>query len=216
MKLFIAAWQQIKKRIAKLFYKPAIYYWVTWSKLYRILWHSKYSNVVVEENQTLTKVQDALDMLEWKPDRWRELFDVCGTPNYVQHIINESRENIYKFGPRIKVKSGQLDLPLDCDEFSVWAANAIDKNYHPRIFLFSWLTGDGKIIGHAMCLCRMSDGRIFHIGNWGTSDPFSDLREMSLDILYRAKAREAIGWAILDKNLKILKTGKEIPSGSVN
>tara|TARA_Y100001963_G_C6642340_1_gene381608 strand:+ start:82 stop:270 length:189 start_codon:yes stop_codon:yes gene_type:complete len=62
----------------------------------------------------------------------------------------------------------------------------------------------------------MSDGRMFHIGNWGTSRPFVDLRQLTLDILKRTAAREAIGWAMLDKNLKILKIGKEIPSGSVN
>ena len=216
MKFFIAAWQQIKKRLAKVFYKPIFYHWLAWNKLSHLAHYSKYKNVELQGDQPLTKVQSVLEMLEWKVDAWRDLFDIHGTPNYVQHIINESRDNIYKHGPRIKIKSGQVDLPLGPDEFSIWACNVLDKNYYPRLFVFTWMDGDGELVSRVICLCRMSDGRMLHIGNWGTSRPFVDLRQLTLDILKRTAAREAIGWAILDKNLKILKIGKEIPSGSVN
>jgi len=216
MKLFTALWHQTKKRFAKLLYRFAIYHWVAWSKIYRVVWLSKYKGVEVDQNLPLTEVQGVLGMLEWKPDDLRELFDMCGTPNYVQHIINISRENLYKQGPRIRVRNIQPDLPLDCNEFAIWAAHAIDKNFYPRLFIFSWLSKHGEIVSHVTCLCRQQDGRIFHIGNWGTSGPAKDLREVSIDIIDRTRAREAIGWAILDKNLKVLKIGKELPSGSIN
>ena len=66
-----------------------------------------------------------------------------------------------------------------------------------------------------MCLLRQKDGRIFLIGNWGTSKPFSNLREACVDILERTGSGESIGWSILYKDLSILEWGLELPSGSV-
>jgi len=206
----------MKTIITKLGYGFALRYWVLWSGVYRSIYHGKYRGVVLDKDLPLTAVQAALEMLEWKPDRLKELFDVCGTPNYVQHIVNISRDNVYRQGPRIKIRSGQPDLPLDCDDFSVWAANVIERDFYPRLFIFSWMSERGELVSHVMCLCRQEDGRLFHIGNWGTSAPVQDLRELCLSIMKKTRAREAIGWAILDKNLKLLKVGKELPSGSIN
>jgi len=201
---------------AKLVYGFALRHWVLWSRIYRLIYHSKYRGVVLDKDLPLTRVKHTLNMLEWKPDGLRELFDVCGTPNYVQHIVNVSRDEVYRQGPRIKIRSGQPDLPLDCDEFAVWAANVLERNFYPRLFIFSWITQSGELVSHVMCLCRQEDGRLFHIGNWGISAPFQDLRAMCLDIMSKTRASESIGWAILDKDLRLLKWGKELPSGSVN
>ena len=216
MRFFKLFCYRMKTIVAKLGYGFALRHWVLWSRVYRLVYHTKYRGVVLDKDLPLTNVQGAMEMLEWKPDGLRELFDVCGTPNYVQHIVNISRDNVYRQGPRIRIRSGQPDLPLDCDEFAVWAANVIERDFYPRLFIFSWMSERGELVSHVMCLCRQEDGRLFHIGNWGTSAPVQDLRELCLSIMKKTRATEAIGWAILDKNLKLLKVGKELPSGSIN
>ena len=195
----------MKIKLIKKFYKFGYLWWSWWSRIYRTLYHSRYSSIVLEAHLTLTEVEDNLKKLTWAPDTWKELWDACGDPGRVQHELNQ-----------INFGFSNPQTQMDCDDFAIWASHAIDRNFYPRIFTFSWLTEDNKIRGHAMCLCLQEDGRIFHIGNWDTSPPFNNLREMCEDILVQTGAKEAICWGLFDKDLKLLESGPELPSEKIS
>lgn len=195
----------MKIRLIKKLYKIGYLWWSYWSKVYRGLYHFKYSKVAMSKNLALTEVEASLKKLRWSPDTWKELWDACGSPQRVQHELNEL--------------AGGKPWPyaqMDCDDFAVWAANAIDKNFYARIYTFSWIAADDKVQGHAMCLCRNSDGRIFHMGNWGTSAPYNNLKEVCESILAGRKAKEALCWGLFDKDLNLLECGSGLPSEKIS
>ena len=195
----------MKVKIIKTLYKIGYIWWSYWSKVYRVLYHSKYNKVILPENLPLTRVEADLERLSWSPDTWKELWDACGSPKRVQNELNE-------------LKNGKMwpHEQMDCDDFAIWAANTIDKNFYPRIYTFSWLSKEGQVQGHAMCLCRNSDGRIFHMGNWGTSSPHSNLKEVCESILAERKAKEALCWGLFDKDLNLLECGSGIPDEKIS
>lgn len=186
---------------AKKLHKVAYLWWSNWSKVYRLIYHSKYRKVVLEKNMSLGEVEDGLKRLRWSPDSWKELWDACGSPKRVQHELDEMASG--KPWPHIQ---------MDCDDFAIWAANVIKSTFYPRVFTFSWIAKDGSMKGHAMCLLRQKDGRIFHVGNWKTSSPYNNLREACEHILLQRSAKEAICWGIFDKDLKLLSSGSGLPS----
>lgn len=191
--------------ISKRFLIFGFLWWRAWSQGYRKLYHDMYDNVVVQKGLTLTDVESSMGVLHWTPDGLKELWDACGSPKRVQYMLNQ-------------IASGKPQPlgALDCDDFSIWAAHAIDRNFYPRILCFAWVEKETcNIKGHTVCLLRQEDGRMFHVGNWGTSKPFQNLREVCLDMMERRNAEESIGWCLLDKNLSILKCGVELPSGSI-
>jgi len=195
----------MKSKIIKTFYKVGYLWWSYWSKLYQALYHFRYRKVELPDNLTLTEVEDSLKKLRWSPDSWKELWDACGSPRHVQHELNAMAA-----GKKWPYKQ------MDCDDFAIWAANTIDKNFYARIYTFSWLTKDGKVQGHAMCLCRNSDGKIFHMGNWGTSAPFLNLKEVCKSILSKTKSKEALCWGLFDKDLNLLECGSGLPSEKIS
>ncbi len=195
----------MKIKLIKAFHKAGYLWWSYWSRIYRVLYHTKYNKVELPENMPLTEVEENLKKLRWSPDTWKELWDACGSPNRVQNELNEM--------------SAGKEWPyeqMDCDDFAIWAANVIDKNFYARIYTFSWLSKDDQIQGHAMCLCRNSDGRIFHMGNWGTSAPYSNLREVCESILAGRKAKEALCWGLFDKDLNLLESGAGLPDEKIS
>lgn len=196
----------MKIKLIKRFYKLGYLWWAWWSKIYRAIYHRKYSKVELPQQcLTLSRVEAELKKLRWNPDTWKELWDACGDPRRVQQELDEL--SLGKQWPHTQ---------LDCDDFAIWACHTIDKNFYPRIYTFSWLTQDDKVQGHAMCLCRQTDGRVFHIGNWGTSAPFNNLREACKDILQRRGAKEAICWGLFDKDLKLLESGPGLPDEKIS
>tara|TARA_R100000315_G_C5231620_1_gene142667 strand:- start:1726 stop:2313 length:588 start_codon:yes stop_codon:yes gene_type:complete len=195
----------MKSKLVKTFYRLAYLWWSYWSKAYRLLYHFKYRKVELPSDLKLTEVEENLNKLRWSPDTWKELWDVCGSPKRVQHELNAMTA-----GKKWPYKQ------MDCDDFAIWAANTIDRNFYPRVYTFSWLSKDDQVQGHAMCLCRSDDGKIFHMGNWGTSKPYNNLREACEDILKTRKAKEALCWGLFDKNLKLLECGSGLPSEKIS
>lgn len=191
----------VKVFLARLFYPVALVYWKYWSKLYRSLFHRKYRNIELEKNLNLVQASEKMKTISWTKDGIRELWDSCGSPQWVQHVINEKEKG------NLQPKGS-----LDCDDFSSWAMAVVDKRFYPCLFTFSWLDDEKKLNGHAMCLTRNKDGNIVHIGNWGVSKPYKNLREACEDILVMYHTDIAIGWALLDKDLNILKWGKNLPN----
>jgi hypothetical protein len=195
----------MKTKLVKTFYKVGYLWWSYWSKIYRVLYHSKYNKVVMPTNLTLTEVENNLKRLRWSPDTWKELWDACGSPQRVQSELNDLAGG--KPWPYMQ---------MDCDDFAIWAANVIDKNFYPRIYTFSWISQDDQIQGHAMCLCRSSNGKLFHMGNWGTSAPFFNLKDACQNILLRTNAKEALCWGLFDKDLNLLESGAGLPDEKIS
>ena len=191
---------RLKLKIVRFFYPLSVRYWRCWSHCYRFLFERKYKKYNLEPGLALKDIESRLATLSWRQDGPKQLWDSCGTPNKVQFILNE-----------IKKGHPQPDLALDCDDFSVWAANVISTIFKSRIYTFAWLTEKGKLEGHAMCLCTDAAGKIFHIGNWGTSKTYNNLKEACEDICTRKKA-QPIGWALFAKDLKLIKCGRGMPN----
>ena len=195
----------MKVWLVKRLYKAGYIWWSIWSKIYRFLYHRKYATTQLDQALTLGETEAKLNKLSWAADSWKELWDACGSPNRIQHELNA-------------MASGKpwSSMQMDCDDFSIWAANVIKKTFYPRIFTFSWIAEDGSLRGHAMCLLRQKDGRIFHIGNWKTSQPYNNLKEACEHILLRRDAKEAICWGLFDKDLNLLASGPGLPSEKVS
>jgi hypothetical protein len=187
-------------RITKFFYPVAIHYWSVWSKVYRFIHQRKYNLVPLKTHLTPSEANETVNVLRWSGDGPWALWDACGTPQWVQHAINE-----------VSKGSRQPKGYLDCDDFSIWCAHVIDKRYYPVVFTFSWLDRSGKLRGHAMCLTRQKDGRVCHVGNWGIYGPYAGLRDACDEIMKLVGAEAAVGWALLDLNLTVLCCGRGLP-----
>ena len=87
-----------------------------------------------------------MDIITWKQDSIKELYDVCGSPNWVQHCINN-----------IIHTNVQPNGALDCDDFSIWASNVIMEYYNPKILCVAYYDGQNNVSGHAVCLCNEKD-----------------------------------------------------------
>lgn len=194
----------MKISLVKRFYKLGYLWWSWWSKVYRLIWQLKYVSTTLQRDLPLTEVERKLALLRWSPDTWKELWDACGSPQRVQYELNE-----------LEAGKPWPHTQMDCDDFAIWAAWAIDRNFYSRIYTFSWLSKDNKIQGHAMCLCRNDDGKIFHMGNWGTSRPYNNLREACQDILDKRKSNGALCWGLFDKDLKLLECGSGLPDEKI-
>lgn len=183
-----------------------------WSRIYRFLFQSQWKHVRLWRGKTLREVDCAFKNLAWVPDGWKEFGDVIGSPQFVQHCINE----------RLIGKS-QPDGALDCDDFSVWAANVLDRYYHPMMFSVIWanrerMVGFWKKLtnpftrfkGHAMCLTYDElTGMYTHISNWGISKSYPTIKQHIEDIL-ETKNADLVGWMMYDKNLKLEKVSTKL------
>lgn len=201
------------------FYRIALFWWKWWSKLYRGMFHRKFRHIPLDEGLTPTQVQDKLDLVKWTKDSTKELWDSCGSPQWVQFVIDE-----------LEGGSPQPKGALDCDDFTSWAVHAVKQKYEPRVFSFVWVgtTLDPygrekkKTQGHAMCLLtdrqrvqEKSPSKIYHIGNWGKSEPRLNLRNLCKDILTKTGSGQAVAWSIMDKDLSVLEYGTGLPDTDV-
>ena len=148
---------------------------------------------------SVDQVMARMRLLTWTADGPRELWDACGSPLWPQHCINE-----------IIDKKPQPEGALDCDDFSAWAAEVIEPRYRPKLLSFVWLNNDNKVVGHVMCLCQ-HEGKLFHIGNWGKSRLFPNLRSLCMDVASAAAAKKPIGWCVLTKDLEVMMWGTGFP-----
>jgi hypothetical protein len=185
---------------ARLFYPVAIFWWPRWSKVYRFLFQRKYKNIVLQTGLSYSEANEKVNTLNWRPDKARELWDSCSSPQWVQYCIDT------------KVLTGvQPEGPLDCDDFAVWLANVVDPIYEPRILSFSWANKRYKLKGHAVCVCRLKNGKLIHIGNWGISKIFNNLTDLCEDMLTKSDNKYPIGWALFNKRLCKLSYGRNLP-----
>ena len=194
---------KIKLWLSKAFYPLAIYWWSKWSKVYRYFFLRKYSDVTLKKDLSYTVVTEELKKLKWTKDGFKALGDACGTPQWTQHCLNEVGEG-----------NDQPSGYLDCDDFSVWACNVTSQQFFPRMFAFAWQQ-DGKIKGHVMCLVRRKDGKLHHTGNWGLYGPHTSLRSACEEIIKVKNASGAVGWALLGKDLKVIRTGRGLPNNTI-
>lgn len=178
---------------------PCLVWWVWWSRLYRLLFHRKYSDSVILI-LPLWEVGSRLRKLTWTKDSVTELWDSCGSPKWVQHCVDV-----------IQAGGAQPKGALDCDDSSVWAAHALSSMYSPRLLTVIWRTKSGKVAGHAMCLCTAPDKTLFHVGNWGVIADIVDLRDACTDLAERVDADAILGWGILTKDLTIVHSGQGLP-----
>jgi hypothetical protein len=193
---------KIKRWFARTFYVVGVFWWVAWSGVYRWLHHRKYKKVMLDCNMTPECAATFMSKIKWTKDGVKELWDSCGSPNWVQHVINTLADG-----------KAQPKGSLDCDDFSVWAANVLSKTYDPKILVFAW-TVDEKLRGHAVCVGKSSSGLLFHLGNWGLWRGFVSHNHICRDMVWRTGGDNPIGWALLTPDLHVLKTGKELPPNS--
>jgi len=197
---------KLKIKLTTFFYPFAFGWWRTWSRVYRFLFNRKYKNVVVPRNLSYIRADEEMRKLKWSADKLLQLWDVVGSPRWVQHCMN-----------RINEGHPQPMGALDCDEYSCWAAHAIHPKYMPLLFCFCWYdTRDKKIHGHTMCWIKNKDGKYFHLGNWGMRGPYTNLNDACLEIMnYCGAGSKPIGWALLDKDLKVQTKGRGLPDKTV-
>ena len=186
--------------VAKYVFRPALWLWVQWSFVYRWLYHRKYKKLApMPLGLPLAEVEALLDKLTWKPDSFREMWDSCGSPHRVQYVLNE-----------INAGRPQPEGALDCDDHSVWAANVLAGSFSPKLLTVVWITKEGTVAGHCVCLCS-TPGGLFYIGNWPKSQLLSNLHDVTKDIILRARATEIIGWSVLSKEMKVQAWGRGMP-----
>ena len=197
---------KLKIKLTTFFYPFVFGWWRTWSRVYRFLFNRKYKNVVVPRNLSYIRADEEMRKLKWSADKLLQLWDVVGGPRWVQHCMN-----------RINEGHPQPIGALDCDEYACWAAHAIHPKYMPLLFCFCWYdTRDDKIHGHAMCWVKNKDGKYFHLGNWGMRGPYTNLNDACLEIMnYCGAGSKPIGWALLDKDLKVQTKGRGLPDKTV-
>ena len=195
--------------LAKLLVCPGIFLWIMASRISRSSEYGPYDSVELDKDLPLTGVASKLQLLQWVPET-DKIWVPRASPHYIQHLMNlkadaHDTENAMKIA----------EERFDCKTLAFWAAMVIDRNLYPVVFTFRWMDRDGNMDGHSMCICRQKDGKIFRIDNWGISATYKNVREICQEITEIEETREPVGWALMDKNMNILRCGKEYPSGSV-
>lgn len=198
------------KRLVKVGYRIVMIWGLTflWSRVYRFLYHRKFRGVHVPVLLSYTEAQRDADLLTWKPDQSRELWDAVGDPRYVEHIFQETKRT-----------GTQPDGALDCDEFAVWVSARLDSYaYRVGVLSVSWMDGL-KVSGHNVSLVSSTPTQVdpffYHLGNWGLRGPFNSLRAVIHDILDHGghEVSEFVGWCVFDPwSLKVYSGGTSIPS----
>lgn len=176
-------------------------YYKFWSKIYRFFRQRKYKSVPLERIKSYQYLDSRFDQLTYSADSWKELWDVCSSPNWVQYCLNE-----------IDSENPQPKGPMDCDEFAIWAANVLQgkkKNctISTQLLSVAYKTKTGKISGHMVCLveCFYPDtGDILydHVGNWGVYEDYEDIESIVSEI---CSEHTLIGYSLMDPQTLALK-----------
>lgn len=196
----------MKKFFTQKFYRIALWWWKWWSYTYRFFFNFKYRNIRVKNNRFATDVNEDLKKLVYTLDGPKQLWDACSSPKWVQHCLD-----VYYPG------KPQPKGPMDCDEFSVYAANAMATDYNPHMMTIAYIKPGGKLSGHAICVYmegKYLDGaaKLYHTSNWGRRGPFVDLGEVVKSVTFEMGS-ELVAWSLLDKKLNHIKHGTTWPKG---
>lgn len=181
--------------IARLCFPLAIYWWSCWSRVHRRLLEDRRQRAEVPTGaHSPEKAQ--LDMLcvKWKPDTWRQLWDVCGSAARFAYIL------------KLAKNGEQPDLNCDCDDFAAYAVDVLAPAYKARVLTVSWQRARSwKFGGHAVCLYVDDAGDLRHIGNWGRSRAYhpQDMGQLVAEMTHRAGGDRVVGWALYDKDLHV-------------
>lgn len=192
-------WVRLIDLLGPRLYRVILRWWVGWSRTYRFLFQRKYLKFSLDEALPLKDVEEAMGLLTWKPDSFKELFDACGSPHWVQYCLQELRQ-----GRKQPVGA------LDCDDHAVWAGTVLESRYKPELFSCVWANSDGKIAGHVVCLCYHA-GKVFHLGNWGKSRRYRSLQSMTRHMLDMVGAQKAIGWCTFSPDMTVKEWGLGLP-----
>ena len=92
-------------------------------------------------------------------------------------------------------------------------SDVLSQKYAPYMLTVSWISPTKEILGHALCIGRNKDGRLFHLGNWGYRPGFANFKDLCLDVARSGGANGPLAWAILDKDLNMMTWGKGTPEG---
>jgi hypothetical protein len=202
-----------------LIFKTRIY--TTWSKVYRWLRHRKYRKHVSRiPIQNAAKAQASMDLITWRADTWRALWDAIGCPYrfayFVREAIRAGATASQKFDP---------ESDCDCDDFTAFGVETVLGS----VFLQVARQEGRSFWGHFVCLFRAIPQAVgsmqgepgiaywWHIGNWGLHGPYTSVREAIGSVL---QGRPMIGWAVLDNRLRLVACGQkrfprdeEVPGG---
>ena len=203
----------------------SIRWYYVWSNLYAFLFlkksvRSRALSTITHSSGGPLKALDEVLKVSYRPDAWRQLWDVCQPPGRVQQYIDDP----------------DIDGPMDCDEYARYLASRLDDTeYTPKMLSIMWVNKEDlalgifpKINGHAVCAytCPLERNgvvdidipQIYHIGNWNrrpngtTLDPkhygFRNLRDLAKDMI---GDNQPLCWAIMDCDLKICTWGTGLP-----
>lgn len=172
-------------------------WYIAWTKLYRFFfereWKYDVSNTL-DKSKTFDpeRLQTKLDLIEYRKDTWKQLWDVCHSPYYLHYVL---KRVIYDYG--------QPEGSFDCDDFACLAANLLQPSLEPQLMNIVYKR-KGKFLpsGHMVCVYKTEDG-YKHMGNWGILPNFvslASLEEVAKSVAQIADA-ELIGYTIFDKDL---------------
>lgn len=167
-----------------------VYQWLNWDREYicrgrRLWWQG------LEWVEAIKMMQ----ILTWKPDGWKELWDAAHHPHRVNYAMNTIVDGCFSklreaSGPKTKhdeffevidsidrneARQWQPEMSLDCEDFALWAAYALYEDYQPEVLCVFWSTGwwPWQVEGHAVCMFQFPDSlempgnhRYGYMGNW--------------------------------------------------
>ncbi len=211
--LLVKSWRWFLRILMSAIHTLRIY--PAWAKTYRRLSQKKYNGVDLDLGLSPREAQNKMNTISWHRDTWREAWDSVGSPQWVQHCIDE----VGKGNP-------QPAGALDCDDFTSWAVNVIDPIYEPFFFGQGWSPIKGNVVsfkstGHAVCVVRMKDtGKLYHCGNWGFIGPFDTLSDVGdficgNDLRTRTKRGKPLAWCLYTPDMRLVDKGNGLPPQSI-
>jgi len=145
-----------------------------------------------------------VNLVEWRKDQFKELFDAFHHPIVGDAMIGKVLEandiepfEFYKENEKIFDRKslqgvdrslGQVESEsFDCDDFSLWCAVSMRKRYKPRVLCVAWSTGfwPWQFGGHNVCVYELA-GKLGYVGNWPGRHGFGSEKGLVRDVLSRA------------------------------
>lgn len=186
-------------KLYKFLYSIAIKskYYQIWNKIYRKFFEKygkrKKDFLDFSHKLSIEETQLTLDLIQYYPDTWKELWDSTHSPEYCRMILAE-----------IMFGAGQLPGSFDCDDFAILASYTLETKYNPEILqIFYKRKGSFKFSGHMICVFQEKDS-YGHMGNWGTYRGCKSLKEIA-EFVAKTMDSELVGYSLLTKELKLKK-----------
>lgn len=183
----------------------------------------------------LVDIQEALDLIQWKEDTWRALWDAIAWPERMLFWIScKAYPPTNKADPRHalwrELGMKQPESEMDCDDFTaaaMWMVYRMDDRIggdYPiksmRNYFLNVARLEGKSFwGHNLCAVEFmtshEDGtrevEWRHVGNWGTSNAFPTLRKTIEDV---RGDLPLVGWAVMYPGNKLIERSGKLPPES--